>query len=155
MIRRAKEQDAERICYLYRQIQAENASVRSDIFRSDVEIVPDRILRQLLSVDQPQILVWEDGDGTVQGYINYDIRETRGSSLLTDRKTFYIGDFCVEHDHRGQGIGTALYRYAQDLAKRLGCHSISLNIWHTNLDSVDFYIKMGMEPLKTTMEQTL
>ena len=65
----------------------------------------------------------------------------------------YPDDLCVDSAARGQGIGTRLYRFAVDLAGRLGCDRATLHAWNFNGEALAFYRKLGMTPLMTTMEQ--
>lgn len=74
---------------------------------------------------------------------------------LRERKVFYIDDLCVDEKYRGQGIGKRLYEYAVSVAKDLECFHLTLNVWHLNDSTLRFYKKLGMKPLKSTIEQML
>ena len=67
----------------------------------------------------------------------------------------YLDDLCVDKQYRGQGIGKKLYGYAIEKAKEFGCYHLTLNVWHLNENAIKFYEKLGMKPLKTTMETIL
>ena len=74
---------------------------------------------------------------------------------MTDIKTLYIDDLCVDEELRGQHIGTALYDFVKDFAKSEGCYNVTLNVWACNEDAHKFYEKLGLVPQKFGMEEIL
>ncbi len=63
-----------------------------------------------------------------------DMRSVYSKSLLfatnmTDIKTLYIDDLCVDSNARGRHIGTTLFDYVMDFAKQTGCYTVTLNVW--------------------------
>ena len=77
------------------------------------------------------------------------------SSVLTDIKTLYIDDLCVDENLRRQHIGKELYKAAVSLAKDLGCYNLTLNVWSCNPSAMRFYEAMGLAPQKIGMELIL
>ena len=51
---------------------------------------------------------------------------------MTDIKTLYIDDLCVDETLRGQHFGRALYDAAVAYAKAHGCYNLTLNVWAGN-----------------------
>ena len=74
------------------------------------------------------------------------------NSVLTDIKTLYIDDLCVDENHRGKHIGKELYEGAVALAKENGCYNLTLNVWCGNDDAIGFYKAQGLVPQKIGME---
>ena len=74
---------------------------------------------------------------------------------MTDIKTFYIDDLCVDETMRGKHIGKELYEGAVLLAKREGCYNVTLNVWSCNPSAIRFYEGLGLIPQKIGMEQIL
>ena len=72
-----------------------------------------------------------------------------------DRKSLYIDDLCVDENQRGKHIGTYIYEYVLEEARKNGCYHITLNVWTLNQSAMKFYDKCGMEPLKITMEKKI
>jgi ribosomal protein S18 acetylase RimI-like enzyme len=74
---------------------------------------------------------------------------------MTDIKTLYIDDLCVDENARGRGIGKGLYNAAQELARSSGCYNLTLNVWCLNESAMRFYESCGLVPQKIGMEKIL
>ena len=79
----------------------------------------------------------------------------KDNSVLTDIKTLYIDDLCVDEQLRGKHIGKELYEAAVKLAKDSGCYNLTLNVWSCNASAMRFYEAMGLVPQKIGMELVL
>ena len=77
------------------------------------------------------------------------------NSVLTDIKTLYIDDLCVDEAMRGKHIGRELYEAAVALARESGCYNLTLNVWSCNPSALRFYEKCGLLPQKIGMEVIL
>ena len=128
--------------------------IRPDLFRSGAIKYTETDLEALLAEERSPVFVAEE-DGSVLGYCFCQLREYRDSTVLTDRKEIYIDDLCVEEACRGRGIARALYGYATDWAKEIGCTYVTLNVWQGNDNAMKFYEKMGMRRRSITMETKL
>ena len=94
-------------------------------------------------------------DGTVQGYAFCIFQQYVNHNIMTDIKTLYIDDLCVDEACRGQHIGTALYRHVLDFARASGCYNVTLNVWSLNESAMKFYQAQGLKPQKVGMEVLL
>ena len=56
---------------------------------------------------------------------------------------------------RGGHIGTKLYEYVLDFAKKSGCYNVTLNVWADNTAALKFYEKIGLRVQKIGMEKIL
>ena len=74
---------------------------------------------------------------------------------MTDVKTLYIDDLCVEEKLRGEHIGKQLYDFVISYAKQNGYYNVTLNVWADNTAAVKFYEKIGMRIQKIGMETIL
>ena len=74
---------------------------------------------------------------------------------MTDIKTLYIDDLCVDSECRGMGIGKALYNYVVEFAKKEGCYNLTLNVWADNTSALGFYESLGLHKQKIGMERIL
>ena len=56
---------------------------------------------------------------------------------------------------RGGHIGTKLYEYVLDFAKKSGCYNVTLNVWADNTAALKFYENIGLRVQKIGMEKIL
>ena len=89
------------------------------------------------------------------GYGFCIFQQVLDSHVLTDIKTLYIDDLCVDEGCRGTGVGRALYEYILAFAREQGCYNVTLNVWSCNESALRFYEKMGLKPQKIGMETVL
>ena len=154
-IRRAKENDMERIDRLLCQVLEVHHSGRPDLFKGNTKKYTDAQLGEILRDDTRPVFVAEDENGTVQGYAFCVFQCHEGENILTDIKTLYIDDLCVDENMRGRHIGRSLYDYVLDFAKREGCYNVTLNVWDCNKSAMKFYQNCGLSVQKTCMEKIL
>ena len=151
MIRRAKEKDIPKISDLLLQIDLIHHNGRPDIFKIGRKY-SDGELCELLKDESRPILVSVDEHDEVTGYCFCIYKQQKDSSVLTDIKTLYIDDLCVDEGLRGRRIGKELYDAAVNLARESGCYNLTLNVWSCNQDAMRFYQAQGLVPQKTEME---
>lgn len=155
MIRRAEEKDIERIKDLLHQVQNVHADGRPDIFIHGAMKYSEEEIKAIIQDDCCPVYVYLDEADVVQGYAFCIHEIVEGSNNCVDRRTCYIDDLCVEETCRHSHIGQQLYEYVVETARAAGFDSITLNVWECNPTARRFYDKMGLIPLKTTLEYTL
>jgi ribosomal protein S18 acetylase RimI-like enzyme len=89
------------------------------------------------------------------GYAFCVFQQHLNNNILTDIRTLYIDDLCVDENCRGQHIGARLYEYVLNFARESGCYNVTLNVWSLNESAMAFYKKMGLKPQKIGMETIL
>ena len=154
MIRRAIEKDIPKIGDLLRQVCLVHHNGRPDIFKVGRKYSKDE-LRVLLMDESRPILVCVDENDKVMGYCFCIFQQHENNSVLTDIKTLYIDDLCVDEALRGKHIGRELYEAAVKLAKDSGCYNLTLNVWSCNPSAMKFYEAQGLVPQKVGMELVL
>ena len=154
MIRYAKEKDISRIGDLLCQVCLVHHNGRPDIFKVGRKY-SDEELRGLLKDEARPILVSVDENDEVMGYCFCIFQQHKDNSVLTDIKTLYIDDLCVDENLRGRHIGKELYEAAVKLAKDTGCYNLTLNVWSCNQSAMRFYEAQGLVPQKIYMEKIL
>ena len=112
-------------------------------------------LRELIRDEKRPVLVSTDENDEVQGYCFCIYQQHTENSILTDIKTLYIDDLCVDETLRGKHIGKELYLSAVNLARESGCHNLTLNVWSCNENALQFYQALGLIPQKIGMELLL
>ena len=151
-VRMAREKDIPKLGDLLCQVDLVHHKGRPDIFKVGRKY-NDAQLLQLLSDKERPILVATDEADEVLGYCFCILQQHVDDNVLTDIKTLYIDDLCVDSRLRGQGIGKELLRYAENAAATAGCDAVTLNVWSLNAGAMRFYEKCGYAPLKVVMER--
>ena len=154
MIRRAIEKDIPKIGDLLKQVCLVHHNGRPDIFKVGRKYSEDE-LRVLLMDESRPILVCVDEKEEVMGYCFCIFQQHENNSVLTDIKTLYIDDLCVDEALRGKHIGRELYEAAVKLARESGCYNLTLNVWSCNPSAIKFYEAQGLVPQKVGMELVL
>ena len=154
-IRRAEEKDMDRINDLLFQVCLVHHKGRPDLFKYGAKKYTDEQLLAIIQDDQRPIFVAEDSDQVVQGYAFCIFSQHIDDNILTDIKTLYIDDLCVNETLRGQHIGRQLYEAVLDFARTSGCYNVTLNVWSLNSSAMKFYQSLGLEPQKVGMETIL
>lgn len=153
-IRLAKKSDTGALISLLREVLSIHHEIRRDIFKPNGTKYRESELTDILENKKTPVFVAEI-DTRVVGYCFTSINEQEESNIMLARKELYIDDLCVDQNMRGEGIGRALYQYAEQYARDIGCHSITLNVWEGNDDAISFYKRMELHPRKTLMEKIL
>ncbi|MBR2461077.1 MAG: GNAT family N-acetyltransferase [Clostridia bacterium] len=153
-VRCALEKDIPRIGELLSQVNLVHHLGRPDLFKKGRKY-SDGELCEIIKDGSKPILVAVDESDTVQGYCFCILQQHIGSQLLTDIKTLYIDDLCVDEKLRGKHVGSELYGAALRLARDMGCYNLTLNVWSCNPSAMEFYKRMGLVPQKVGMELIL
>ncbi len=154
MIRKAMEKDIPKIGNLLAQVCLVHHNGRPDIFKIGRKY-SDEELKELLKDENTPILVCTDENDDVMGYCFCIYQQHLNNSVMTDIKTLYIDDLCVDENLRGNHIGKELYEAAVKLAKDSGCYNLTLNVWSCNSSAIKFYEAQGLVPQKIGMEIVL
>jgi ribosomal protein S18 acetylase RimI-like enzyme len=152
VIRRAKNTDMSGINKLLEQVLMVHHNGRPDLFKSGAKKYTDEELVEIIRDDSKPIFVAVDESDKVLGYAFCVFQQHINNNILTDVKTLYIDDLCVEEALRGQHIGKQLYEYVLAFAKDQGCYNVTLNVWACNESAMRFYEKCGLVPQKIGME---
>jgi ribosomal protein S18 acetylase RimI-like enzyme len=155
VIRRAKNTDISGINKLLEQVLMVHHNGRPDLFKSGAKKYTDEELVEIIRDDSKPIFVAVDESDKVLGYAFCVFQQHINNNILTDVKTLYIDDLCVEEALRGQHIGKQLYEYVLAFAKDQGCYNVTLNVWACNESAMRFYEKCGLVPQKIGMETIL
>lgn len=154
-IRKAKTADLEGIKSLLLQVLTVHHNGRPDIFKGNCRKYTDEQILEIIADDNTPVLVAADEDDSVMGYAFCIFLQHTDSNIMTDIKTLYIDDLCVDENIRGRHIGSSLYNAVLDFARENGCYNVTLNVWSCNTSAMKFYEKMGLVPQKIGMEKIL
>ena len=154
MIRFAVEKDIPKLVDLLKQVCLVHHNGRPDIFKIGTKYSAEE-LQELIKDTKRPILVSADQSDNVMGYCFCIFQQHKENSVLTDIKTLYIDDLCVDESLRGKHIGKELYEAAIKLARESGCYNLTLNVWSCNPSAMRFYELQGLVPQKIGMELIL
>ena len=154
-VRKAERKDIPTVLRLLVQVNMVHHNGRPDLFKGPVTKYTETQLLEIFADPKTPVFVCEDESGAVRGYVMCIMKQHLNDNLMTDIKTLYIDDLCVDETVRGTGIGKALYEYAVAFARESGCYNVTLNVWSLNPSAQRFYEKVGMKPQKIGMEYIL
>ena len=115
----------------------------------------DAQLAEIIQDDNRPVFVAVDEKNKVLGYAFCIFKQFLNHNIMTDIKTLYIDDLCVDEALRGQHIGKTLYEEVLKFAKAEGCYNVTLNVWSCNESAQKFYESCGLKPQKVGMETIL
>lgn len=153
-IRRAVETDIDAINKLLYQVHKVHSDLRPDLFRPGSKKYDNDELKTILADSNKPVFVAEKA-GNILGYAFCVHQQQIGHKSLTDIKTLYIDDLCVDETARNAHIGRSLYEYVLDYATQNDYYNVTLNVWTGNANAMKFYEKMGLRIQKMGMEKIL
>ena len=153
--RRAKEENMDGINDLLMQVCLVHHQGRPDLFKYGAKKYTDEQLKAIIHDDTRPIFVALDESNRVLGYAFCIFQQHVDDNILTDIRTLYIDDLCVDENIRGQHIGSRLYEHVLAFAKESGCYNVTLNVWSLNESAMKFYQACGLKPQKVGMETIL
>lgn len=154
-VRMAQEKDIPRIHSLLAQVAMVHHKGRPDLFKPGKSKYTDEELKVLLQDSSRPILAAVDEKDCMQGYAFCIFQQYQDHNIMTDIKTLYIDDLCVDETMRGKHIGRLLYNAALAYAREHGCYNLTLNVWSCNESAMKFYESCGLKPQKVGMEVIL
>ena len=154
-IRRAVQGDISALSRLLREVLEVHHRGRPDIFKSGVRKYTNEELRALIDDENSPIFVAANEENAVMGYAFCKFQQHINDNILTDIKTLYIDDLCVDESLRGQHVGRTLYDFCVAFARERGCYNLTLNVWACNESALRFYEKCGLLPQKMGLEKIL
>lgn len=155
VIRRAKEPDLEGINRLLLQVGMVHHKGRPDLFKGNSRKYTDEELIGIIQDETRPVFVAADEQDMVLGYAFCVFQQYVNNNILTDIKTLYVDDLCVDENIRGRHIGKSIYDQVIRFARESGCYNVTLNVWSCNEPAMRFYESCGLNPQKVGMELIL
>lgn len=154
-VRIADNNDIDGILNLLIQVDMVHHNGRPDLFKGPATKYNAEELRDIIKDDKRPVFVCVDDAGKVLGHAFCMHRQITDDHVLTDVKTLYIDDICVDEAVRGKHVGRQLYEYVVSYARKQGYYNITLNVWTCNPGAMKFYEAMGLKAQKIGMELVL
>ena len=154
-VRRAEKRDIGKILELLVQVDMVHHKGRPDIFKGPATKYSRDQLEAIIVNDNTPVFVCTDENDITLGHAFCIHKQITGDPVLTDIRTLYIDDICVDEGARGRHIGKALYEHIVCYGREQGFYNITLNVWTCNPSALSFYEAMGLVPQKICMEKIL
>ncbi len=155
IVRRATADDIPGILKLLVQVDMVHHNGRPDLFKGPATKYNETELAGIIANESTPVFVLADSQGKVKGHAFTVHKQVKDSAVITDVRTLYVDDICVDEACRRQGIGRLLYDAVRDYAKTQGFYNITLNVWNCNPSAMEFYESLGLVPQKVCMEEVL
>ena len=153
-VRKAIESDIPGILNLLVQVDMVHHNGRPDLFKGPATKYNEEELKEIIANPLTPVFVCVEEDA-VLGHAFCIHKQEIDNSVLTDIKTLYIDDICVDEKNRRRNVGSMLYDYVLNYAKENDYYNITLNVWTCNPGAMKFYEKVGFLPQKIGMEKIL
>jgi len=150
--REAKKEDLSQVVEIMEQIQRLHEECRPEVFKSKTRNQIEKEAIELIENEKEYVIVAVKDD-RVYGILMCNLKEVKNHRNLKDSKSLWIDDLGVNEKYRKLGIGKELMKEAENLSKRLGCKTITLNCWSFNETALRFYEKQGMKNQRIIMEK--
>lgn len=154
-VRKATEKDIPKILDLLVQVDMVHHNGRPDIFKGPATKYSEEELKAVISDEETPVFVCVDENDIPLGHAFCVHKQVVGNSVLTDVRTLYIDDICVDKEARGKHVGKTLFDYAVAYARDTGFYNVTLNVWTCNRGAMRFYEAMGLLPQRIVMEMIL
>ena len=147
---KATTNDIDQIEKLLYQVHKVHSDARADLFIAGKKKYNKEELIKIINNENTPIFVYKK-ENIILGYA-FIIYKIENADSLVKIKTMYVDDFCVDENYKHQGIGTKLFDFLKDEAKKQNCYNITLNVYSFNKAAKAFYEKQQLKELKTYME---
>ncbi|MBQ7888140.1 MAG: GNAT family N-acetyltransferase [Erysipelotrichaceae bacterium] len=154
-IRKATLNDLEGLHHLLDQVGEVHHQGRPDLFKPGAHKYHNDELINLFKDSNYTIFCAFDENNWMMGYAFCITQQHLNHPVLTDIKTLYIDDLCVDESCRGQHVGKSLYEYVLNYAKDNQYYNVTLNVWGFNESAMKFYESCGLSVQKIGMEKIL
>lgn len=154
-IRKAVPADIPGILKLLVQVDMVHHRGRPDIFKGPATKYNEKELEQILTDEKTPVFVCVDEEERVLGHAFCIHQQHLHDHVLTDVRTLYIDDICVDENVRGNHVGSSLYQHVIDYARSHDYYNVTLNVWSCNPSAMKFYEAMGLKQQKIGMEMII
>ena len=142
-IRKATSEDALLLSDLSRDVQSLHAQNYADIFKlPQAADFAFSFFDEMLADSDSNIFIAEENRETI-GHILCKLIERPENPFTFAMRSLLVEHISVRPAARGQGVGTALMKEAEMLAKELAVQRIQLDSWDFNTDAHAFFERLG------------
>ena len=150
-VRRARENELERVNELRMQVNALHVAGKPEVFKPGF---PEELRNYIYAIhkDPEQFIAVAEKDGTICGFAVLHHINRPENPFMKERDFLDIDEFCVDEAFRRQGVASEMIDFIREFAKEKGFHRIELNMWEFNQDALAFYEAAGFQTFRRYME---
>ena len=150
-VRRARENELERVNELRMQVNALHVAGKPEVFKPGF---PEELRNYIYAIhkDPEQFITVAVKDETICGFAVLHHINRPENPFMKERDFLDIDEFCVDEAFRRQGIASEMIAFIREFAKEKGFHRIELNMWEFNQDALAFYEAAGFQTFRRYME---
>ena len=144
-IRQATPADSFLLSSLCMDVQRLHAEYHSEVFKTpqSADFAAD-FFDKMLADPAATIYIAEE-DSQALGYIFCNLIERPETPFTYPNRFLHIDQISVRPDAQGHGVGTALMKQVEKLARELGVSKIQLDSWDFNTKAHAFFEGLGFE----------
>ena len=144
-IRLATPADSSRLSSLTVDVQSLHAKHYPNVFKMpESDDFARSFFDDMLADPSVRIFIAEE-DGDAVGCIVCKLVERPENPFTFAARTLLVDQISVLPSARGKGVGVALMKQAEELAKELNVQRIQLDSWGFNLNAHEFFEHMGFQ----------
>jgi GNAT superfamily N-acetyltransferase len=153
-VRRARENELERVNELRMQVNAIHVAGKPEVFKPGF---PEELRNYIYAIhkDPEQFIAVAEKDGTICGFAVLNHINRPENPLMFERDFLDIDEFGVDENSRRQGAASEMIRFIRDWAKEQGFSRLELNMWTFNYGALAFYEAVGFTTYRKYMEMPL
>ena len=149
-VREMRAGDLEQVNALRACIQQLHHKGRPDLFLP-ASAAHGELARQFMQRENGRVLVAARGERVLGYAVTQDISREANPYMLA-RRFVHVEEFCVDANHRREGVGRALAEAIRTDARARGFARVELDVWAFNEDARCFYEAMGFYSYRCFME---
>ncbi len=154
-VRLATAADITALVRLNAEVQALHADLAPEQFlRVAPHAAVAAFFAKLIAKDGNEIGLYPAADEPL-GYIWLEFQSGDETEFKKPWRRLYIHHLSVTKSARGQGVATALMKWAESRAHEMGVELLALDHWAANPDAAAFYDKLGFETVRVVRVKRL
>lgn len=153
IIRKAEKKDLKDVILLFKQLDEYHRVNTFDTYKIISEDLRKERFINCLSKETNFFIVAIENDKIV-GFVDAYKEIIENHPIKNDKQYLIIENLIVDGEHRRKGIALELYRYVEDIAKKLNLDYIKLGVYEFN-DAKLFYENIGFSTETRKMMKNL
>ena len=150
-VRLANKCELGRVNELRRQVNDLHVEGKPEVFNPGFSQELQDFIYKIWEDPEQKIIVAEQ-DGIICGFAVLHHINKPENPFMYERDFLDIDEFCVDEEHRRQGVATAMIDFIREYAANKGFHRIELNMWEFNKGALEFYEAAGFTTFRRYME---